>query len=182
MKRELAILLGVLGPFAVLVALAFAYTSRAPEALPTLVNEPAPSVRAEEHHAPAVRVAEVRAPTVRPVEGPAPTADAGPEAEPLPPEIAEPIRAITPEFTRCFADQRSRAQAQVDVTLKFRPTRDGGFAETSLTSTWQDPYLTACLTDVLEEVGFHPTGRETFEPATHVFHFQPPLRAPPKAH
>jgi hypothetical protein len=191
-RRELAILFGVLGPFALLVALGFAYTSKAPEPLSTPVNEPPLPVRTGEGVAPVGRQPTAVALSVQPTEARAlpveardaggAVVDAGLPDEPLPPELAAPIGAITPEFTRCFDDQRSRAQAPVDVTLRFRPTRDGGFADTELTSTWQDPYLTACLTDVLDEVGWVPTGRETFERATHVFHFHAGLRAPPKAH
>ncbi len=193
MKRELAILFGVLGPFAVLVALGFLYTSTStpPEPLPTPVNEPSRVVDVpvtSESSRPAPQAAGSGAEANDGTGGPVapvaarPVTDAGVEDEPLPPEVAAPLRAITPEFTRCFADVGSRAQAPVDVTLRFRPTRDGGFSDTELTSTWQDPYLTACLTDVLEEVGWAPTGRETFERATHVFHFHAGLRAPPKAH
>ncbi len=166
MRRELLVLLGVLVPFAALVALGFWFLEAPATPGATVVNQaspppPPPPPPPTARPPPPVVVAPI---------------DAGEEA--LPEAIAAPIRALDAEFRRCFDDQRARAQGPVEVTLAFRPTPDGGFAETSLRSSWQDPYLTACLEDVLAEVTFTPTGRETFRPTTHVFHFDRVLRHP----
>jgi hypothetical protein len=86
-----------------------------------------------------------------------------------PPELAAALQAVEPQVRTCFADQRARAPAEVSITVTFTPTRDGGFAGVAVSTSWQDPYLTACVEDVFDEVGFHPSGRETFAPARHTF-------------
>ena len=54
--------------------------------------------------------------------------------------------------------------------MRFTPLADGGFAGARVEKdTGQDPYLDACLVDVFEELGFTPTGRETFREATYTF-------------
>jgi hypothetical protein len=95
--------------------------------------------------------------------------DAGHD-EPYPPQLAVPLRAVEPEVRLCFEDQRARAPADLSVTVRFTPTPDGGFEHISLKSSWQDPYLEACLHDVFAEVSFTPSGAEAFAAASHTFH------------
>lgn len=156
MRRELAIIGSVLVPFAVLVVLGLWWSARSLDAPPT-PHVVAPTADA----APA---------PPRTAETPA-AADAG---RPIPPELAAPLSAVRTEVLRCFTDQRARAPGPVTVTMAFTPTRDGGFSGVTVERTsWEDPYLRACLEDVFEELSFEPSGRETFAPATFTFDFDP---------
>jgi hypothetical protein len=86
--------------------------------------------------------------------------------------LEAPLRAVTPEVLRCFDDQRAHLHEVQRLEVRFRPLNDGGFAEVRVPSTG-NPYLAACVEDVFDEVGFVPSGAETFEVATHRFTWDP---------
>lgn len=169
MRRELLIAAGVLVPFGVLVVLGFHFS--APEPLP--VEPGALPVAVTPPPAPAA------APPAPPIDvvprppPPAPPPPAKPVAPAVAPALAAPLAALTPEVHRCFDDARARLKAKVSTTVRFTPTRDGGFAEVSLETTAPDPWLRACVEDVFEEVRYTPAGAETFTPAVHTFSFDP---------
>ena len=152
MRRELIIAAVVLVPFALLVGVGFSFTGGTVIPGATVVNmaphpDPLPASLGE------------GIPVL-------PVIDAGPR---FPPELAAPLKAILPEVRRCFADQHFKQVHEVQV--RFTPTRDGGFDQVSVDE--QNPYLAACLEDVLIEVTWHPEGPETFTPASHTFSFGP---------
>lgn len=164
MRRELAIVLGVLVPFAVLLALAFFVFRGAPppplqpepEPLPTRATPPPP---AREPPAAVVLV----------------TPDAGVPAappQPIPKELAAPLAAVTPEVMLCFRDQRAHQRDVQRLEVRFTPTADGGFAGVKVPSS-ANPWVTACIEDVFDELHFAPTGAETFQPAAFTFVFDP---------
>ncbi|MDP3504157.1 MAG: hypothetical protein Q8S33_27715 [Myxococcales bacterium] len=165
MRRELAIVLGVLVPFAVLLALAFFVFRGAPlppqpepdRPLPTRATPPTPA------RAPPAAVVVVAAP------------DAGAPAappQPLPKELAAPLAAITPEVMLCFRDQRAHQRDVQRLEVRFTPTADGGFAGVKVPSS-ANPWVSACIEDVFDEMHFAPTGAETFQPAAFTFVFDP---------
>lgn len=167
MKREALIMAGVLVPFAVLVGLGFVFTrDEAPATpLPVPVNVPAP-----------VPVT-VTTPTPRPV-APAPV-DAGAllkvahlEETPVPPTLVAPLQAVRAEVRRCFVDASAHMHGEVKVTMRFQPTRDGGFARVQVQHTsYQDPFFTSCLEDVFQDLTFTPDGSEDFAPAEYTWVF-----------
>ena len=150
MRRELIVAAAVLVPFAVLVGAGFSLTGGAVSPAPR--PEPLPAVE---------RAGPSALTTVT-----GKTLDAGAA---FPPELAAPLKALLPEVHRCFVDQHFKQVHEVKV--HFTPTRDGGFARVSVDE--QNPYLAACLEDVLVEVTWHPEGPETFAPASHTFSFGP---------
>lgn len=166
MRRELIIVLAVLVPFAALVAAGFAYSYRPAPDGSIAVNRPAPLVL---HAAPAPAVVEP---------GPSPALDAGAlvDASPkaYPPELAAPLKAVERQVATCFDDEHLRAPKGVELTVAFTPTRDGAFAQVTVTSSWQDPYLQACVEDVFAETHWVPAGQETFAAATHTFQLRKP--------
>ncbi len=160
MKREALIAAGVLVPFAVLVAAGFWFTRDEKVVSPGQISLAPPKP--------------VVFPTPGPGLDPVLPVDAGLAAAPAPaPRVAEaeplspPLAAVAPEVQRCFADQARHDLTQVRV--RFTPTRDGGFVGVAVDT--QDPYLAACIEDVFAEVAWHPTGAETFAPATHSFSY-----------
>ena len=155
MRRELIIAAAVLVPFAVLVALGFAFSP-----------DPAPLGIVEQHQPPPEAKGQGDAPAAVVF-----AVDASVQSPLSPPELEAPLRAVLPEVQRCFADQHlARAR---EVKVHFTPTPDGGFSEVKIDDT-QDPYFSACLEDVFAEVRFHPDGRQTWQPATHTFSFGGP--------
>lgn len=163
MRRELAIVLGVLVPFGALLALAFFFFRGAPPAPPT--DAPTPTRTLDE-------------PPASPPPPPAPVRlveDAGtsPVSPSLvPKELAAPLAAVTPEVMLCFRDQRAHQRDVQRLEVHFRPTPDGGFAAVKVPSSG-NPWVTACVEDVFDEVHFAPTGAETFQPAAFTFVFDP---------
>ena len=164
MRRELAIVLGVLVPFAVLLALAFFVFRGAPpppqpepdRPLPTRATPPLP---AREPPATVVIVAP----------------DAGVRTampQPIPKELAAPLAAVTPEVMLCFRDQRAHQRDVQRLEVRFTPTADGGFAGVKVPSS-ANPWVSACIEDVFDEMHFSPTGAETFQPAAFTFVFDP---------
>lgn len=164
MRRELAIVLGVLVPFAVLLALAFFVFRGAPppplpeaaRPLPTRDTPPPP-----------------------PREPPEAVIAAAPDAgvpaavpQPIPKELTAPLAAVTPEVMLCFRDQRAHQRDVQRLEVRFTPTADGGFAGVKVPSS-ANPWVSACIEDVFDEVHFAPTGAETFQPAAFTFVFDP---------
>jgi hypothetical protein len=171
-KPELWIALGVLVPFAVLVAVGLWWSTP---------QRPPLTVATADAGADGARPAETGlsgAPAATPSR--APDADAGPSVPSLPsrpsvtsaafpPELATPLEAVRAEVHRCLVDQDTRAPAHVEVTVVFRPTPSGGFDGVVVKPSWQDPYLEACVEDVFAEVRWVPSGRETFAPSSYTF-------------
>lgn len=166
-RRELAIVLGVLVPFGVLLVLALLVS-----------GEPAPAVGAEPPRLtplpgrePTGTTAPVSAPP--PVRALAPHLDAGAAgASPIPKALAAPLAAVTPEVMLCFRDQKAHQRDVWRLEVRFTPTVDGGFVGVRVPSTG-NPWVAACIEDVFDELRFVPTGAETFQPATHTFVFDP---------
>ncbi|MCU0697020.1 MAG: hypothetical protein MUC96_10855 [Myxococcaceae bacterium] len=172
-RREVLLILGVLGPFLTLVT--YALWPRA---------EPA-DVTSDER-----RVNDSPSPPSAPA--PPPATDAGlaavaaqaptarlPPPPAFPRALEAPLRAVTPEVMRCFDDQRAHVHDVQRLEVRFRPLPDGGFSDVRVPSTG-NPYLAACIEDVFEELGFAPSGAETFEVATHRFEFDPDAGARPR--
>lgn len=160
MRRELLIIAGVLVPFFVLVALGLLVErSPAPEAVVLASDSgvegaPGPTSLAQ-----------------APAPHPSPREDGG-AVEALPRELAAPIAAVTPEVLRCFDDHRAHLHEPQRLEVRFTPLPDGGFGGV-LVATHPNPWVSACVEDVFDEVGFAPTGAETFQPARHTFVFDP---------
>lgn len=179
MRRELLVLLGVLLPFTALVVVAWLLTrpeppdarSPAPARLVATGEAPAPS-RAPLAGIPPAAVVDAGA-----GEGSERGADAGAEEAAVDPAIEAPLRAIGPEVRLCFEDRRAHVRERVRVTVGFRPTPDGGFDGVQVeTAGVPDPTFGPCIEDAFEEVRFTLSGRETFQPASHTFVFDPPRR------
>jgi hypothetical protein len=169
MRRELVIIAGVLVPFFVLVALTL------------LADRPTPPHPAPIDAGPAPARAPIATPVVMAPPSPAPGdaganagADAGERVD-VPPELAGPLSAVTPEVLRCFDDQRAHLREPQRLEVRFTPLPDGGFAGVRV-GTHANPWVTACIEDVFAEVGFAPSGAETFAPARHTFVFDPGAR------
>jgi hypothetical protein len=172
-RREAWLVVGVLAPFGVLVALGL-LLSRAGPVQPgaTPVNTPG---AARATPAAASPPAPAAPPAVPEAGGKAGREDAGAPAQAagyvldldggVPPELRAPLAAVSPQVVRCLDDQAERAPARVVVTVAFTPTDGGHFARVAVSSSWQDPYLAACVEDVFAEVRFSPGGTETFAPA-----------------
>lgn len=160
MRRELAIIAGVVVPFVALVILGLVLLRD--EAAPQPVTPPpaSPPVSAP---APPAPPPPPRAEAV---------ADAGAVEPALPRAIAAPVAAVTPEVLRCFDDQRAHLHEVQRLAVDFTPLPDGGFGGVRVPHL-SNPWISACVEDVFEEVGFSPTGAETFQPATHTFVFDP---------
>lgn len=168
MRREAAIVLGVLVPVAALIAAGLFFTRAEPPPEP-----PAPV--ASRPSSPPPLVVPARPPPAA-AAGSA-SADAGVVEEPPPPELEAPLRAVAGEVRHCLLDQADRMHRVVQVRVGFRPLPDGGFEGGVVEgTTWQDPYLSACIEDVFEELGYVPDGRQTFQRATHTFVFDPARR------
>lgn len=166
MRREFIIVLAVLVPFAALVAAGFAYSQRPVPVGAIAVNAPlsvVPTVPAP------VPVAPLRAPAL---EAGVVVVDGRPKD--YPPELAAPLKAVERQVATCFDDEQLRAPKGVELTVAFTPTREGAFAQVTVTSSWQDPYLQACVEDVFAETHWVPEGRETFAAATHTFQLRKP--------
>ncbi len=100
--------------------------------------------------------------------GPAASAPGGPGAPAAPPAgerryalepdagVAPEVARLVPEVLRCAGDQALRAPPR--LALEVTPvTRDGGRGgRVVVSSSWQDPYLAACVEDVFEELGVPP--------------------------
>ncbi|MDX2010553.1 MAG: hypothetical protein SFW67_10200 [Myxococcaceae bacterium] len=167
-RREVLLVVGVLGPFCALVLFALW-----PRREPTSPDSGAPDAAAPGLRASAPLVSFVPsgladAGTVALVR---PTVPAGPPP-PVPRALEAPLRAVTPEVQRCFDDQRAHVHDIQRLEVRFRPLPDGGFSEVRVPSTG-NPYLSACIEDVFDELGFVPSGAETFEVATYQFEFDP---------
>jgi len=164
MRRELAIILGVLVPFAVLLALAFLFFRGAPPpAPPPLTDAPTPT-----RHAEALPPNVARLP--QPLVVDAGTSLASPPL--VPKELAAPLAAVTPEVMLCFRDQRAHQRDVQSLEVRFTPTADGGFAAVKVPSSG-NPWVSACVEDVFDEMRFAPTGAETFQPAAFTFVYDP---------
>jgi hypothetical protein len=179
-RRELLLALGVLAPFGALVALGLAAWQPGPAApLPTPVNPASGGPPREASPRPGDgggAPGEQRAPGGQRAPGEQRPAGARSRAFALdldggdyPPALAAPLRAVAAEVVRCAEDQAGRAPARLAVDVDFQPTPDGRFIRVSVASSWQDPYLTACVEDVFAEVPFTPSGMETFAPAAFRF-------------
>jgi hypothetical protein len=164
MRRELIIVFSVLVPFGALVAAAFAYALQGAPDGAIAVNAP--------------RLPGTKRPAAALVPEPTPALaalDAGaltPSPERAPAELAAPLKAVERQVATCFDDEHSRAPQGpkgVELTVAFTPTRAGAFAAVTISSSWHDPYLQACVEDVFAEAHFLPTGLETFTPAVHTF-------------
>jgi hypothetical protein len=135
MRRELVIILGVLVPFAVLLALAFFFFRGAP---PPPNDGPSPSQSVE-----------------------APRTD-----------VRSPPRAIVVSIVDAGASPRAHQHDVQRLEVRFTPTPDGGFASVKVASS-ANPWVSACIEDVFDELRFAPTGAETFQPAAFTFVFDP---------
>lgn len=168
-RREVAVILGVLLPFAALVAAGLFWTRARPAPPP-----PRPAPRASSP--PALEVPPHAPPAAA---APAPPDGGAPLAveDPPPPELEAPLRAVAAQVHQCFLDQPDRIRRVVRVRVAFRPLPDGGFEGAVVEgTTWQDPFLTACIEDVFAELPYTPDGRQTFTRATHTFVYDPAAR------
>ena len=165
MRRELAIVLGVLVPFAVLLALAFFVFRSAPPPLQPEPERPLPT-RVTPPPAREPPRADVVVAAVPDAGVPALS------AQPIPKELAAPLAAVTPEVMLCFRDQRAHQRDVQRLEVRFTPTADGGFAGVKVPAS-ANPWVSACIEDVFEELHFAPTGAETFQPAAFTFVFDP---------
>ena len=163
MRRELVIILGVLVPFAVLLALAFFFFRGAP---PPPHDGPSPSQSVE-----APRT-DVRSPPRAIVVSIVDAGASPPSPLPIPKELTAPLAAVTPEVMLCFRDQRAHQHDVQRLEVRFTPTPDGGFASVKVASS-ANPWVSACIEDVFDELRFAPTGAETFQPAAFTFVFDP---------
>ena len=164
MRREAAIIFGVLVPFAVLLALAFFFFRGAPLSPPNEAPTQGRSAEAPGTSVPASPPAQVE-----------PLVDSGPAAPlapPFPKELAAPLAAVTPEVMLCFRDQRAHQREVQRLEVRFTPTTNGGFAAVRVPSS-VNPWVSACIEDVFDELHFSPTGVETFQPAVFTFVFDP---------
>ena len=164
MRRELIIIAGVLVPFGALVVLGWLLTRPSAE-----LPEVSGVVRALD--------AGVSSPPRVSAAQPDGGADAGVALAPaLPdPALEAPLRAIAPEVRVCFEDRDDHVRGP--VTVRFRPTPDGGFDGVQVEAPgFPDPTFLPCVEDAFAEVRWQPTGRETFQAATHTFVFDPPRR------
>jgi len=128
-----AIIAGVLVPFAVLVALGFWFSGG---------EVVAPTPGAVVVASPAVPDAAVVGTSVSHV-------DAGFASSPRPsPPQEERAKVVVMLVRQCLEDRR-----QSQVRVKRVPARDGGVRVIADT---QDPYLAACVEDVFEEVPWEP--------------------------
>lgn len=163
MKPELWIALGVLVPFAVLVAVGLGWST--PQRPPsTAATDADTSANAD---ADASANANANADAGAPV--PSLPSVASTASTDFPAELAAPLEAVRAEVHRCLIDQDTRAPAHVEVTVVFRPTPSGGFEGVVVKPSWQDPYLEACVEDVFAEVRWVPSGRETFALSSYTF-------------
>ncbi len=158
-RRELLLIVAVVVPFLALVILALS--------VPLGPDAPPPVTASATPPPPPTNPTQPTAPVIVPR---AVVLDAG--GDEVSPELAAPVKAVTPEILRCFADQRAHLSGVQRLAVGFTPTSDGGFAGVRV-PTGGNPYLSACVEDVFEEVHFTPTGLETFRPATHTFVFDP---------
>jgi hypothetical protein len=147
MKRGLLVAALVLVPFAVLVALGF-YFSEGAET---------PLTRPDEQRL-------LLVPTVIPH----PVAeDAGVivgDAAPIPALVAP----LEPQVRRCFSDAHVRGR----IHVRFTPQRDGGFEGITVDqNSTQNPYLAACVEDVLQGAAFQPSPGPDYERVDFTFSF-----------
>jgi len=156
MKPELWIALGVLVPFAVLVAVGLGWST----------PQRPPSTAATDADTSANADADAGAPVPS---RPSVASTASTASTDFPAELAAPLEAVRAEVHRCLIDQDTRAPAHVEVTVVFRPTPSGGFEGVVVKPSWQDPYLEACVEDVFAEVRWVPSGRETFALSSYTF-------------
>jgi hypothetical protein len=173
-RRERLLVAAILVPFAALVVarstLDHTASSEAIDSAP-----PSPSGRARSG-AGAVPTARSSAAAVAPnlPFAPEPGREARDEAADFPATLEAALAAVSPEVRLCFDDASRRLEGAVSVRVAFRPLADGGFAEIAVAgNSSQDPYLSACVTDVFEEMAYQPSGREDFQRATHTFVFDP---------
>jgi len=138
-RRELLIAAAVLVPFAVLVGLGLRFSGGNPGRAVMELDAGAMPPRA------LVRE------TARDV-------DAGELPLPAEPGSADLPGWVRPELSarvhQCLADAHA-GPTKVSLAL----LRDGGFGSVEVAS--QDPYLGACVTDVLQETGWQPTAAGT---------------------
>ena len=74
---------------------------------------------------------------------------------------------------QCFTDARERFTEPQRVTVTFNTTLAGGFESVGVgRGSWQDPQLTACILDSLEEARFESPGYALRRQA-HTFTFSP---------
>ncbi len=146
MKRGLLVAALVLVPFAVLVGLGFYFTEFAPRRLPDSTE---PLLRRVA--VPVVHVAE----------------DAGvavPPAPALPPLVAP----LEPQVRRCFTDNHLTGR----IHVRFTPQRDGGFGAITVDrNSTQNPYLAACVEDLLQTAAFQPSPGPDYLPVDFTFSF-----------
>jgi hypothetical protein len=181
MKRALLIALGVLVPFAALVALGFSMLrdplSPAPEPVPATVpvhvpvNDPGPGPGPVPEPEPAAVPAPVPAAAAVPAPVPAPVAVEPATAD----EPRKPmLEAVRPAVQQCFLDVGERMPAPQKLAVVFDTNPDGTFANVHVKkSSWPDPHLAACVIDAFEETRFEATGT-TLRRHAHTFVFTAP--------
>ncbi len=158
MRRHLGTTLLVLVPFALMVAYGFSLLKDpAPISLPEAPARPIPTAPPIPDPSPSPTVAAPAAPPLAsPTKLPAPKPEPTPAAPPKP--VAD-LSAVEPLVQQCFADVIDRVRDSMQVTVVFSTTLEGKFEGISVKKTsWQDPHLTACITDAFEESHFAPTG------------------------
>jgi len=184
-RREWLVLAGVLGPFAVLVALGLWLTREAPPLTPGahVVNAPgsssasaaadvdagAPGPTARDVRPTLPSTDEGKLPKAADASAPLPIADAGPP-EDTPRGLEAALAALRPAVRQCFDDARAHAPPRIELRVRFQAKPDGHFAGYRLEARdWQDPYFEACVEDVFDEVTYAPSGREPPGAVTHTF-------------
>ncbi|MBL8920420.1 MAG: hypothetical protein JNJ54_16270 [Myxococcaceae bacterium] len=165
MRRELLIIAGVLVPFFVLLAVGLLVDRDRPDALAPAAAPPTTDPGAAPAPGAPATPPTAQAPAAREPSG----------APALPRELAAPVTAVTPEVLRCFEDHRAHLHAPQHLEVRFTPLPDGGFGSVQV-PTHANPWVSACVEDVFDEVSFVPTGAETFQPARHTFVFDPAAR------
>jgi hypothetical protein len=147
MKRGLLVAALVLLPFAVLVALGFYFSAENDESPPEMAQ----------------RIAVVPNPiAVQPT-----IADAGIAAPVVntPPTLLAPLE---PQVRRCFAENHLTGR----IRVRFTPQRDGGFSGITVDqNSTQNPYLAACVEDLLQTATFRPSPGPEYAPVDFTFSF-----------
>jgi hypothetical protein len=152
-RREWLDAAAVLVPFALLVAAGFWFTRPSP---------PGADVPRGESIVLQPREAPPKPAVVAPHDAGAPPSAPAVDSAPVREDLREVVATTAPRVRRCLQDEDPRGGYEV----KVRFTRQGVRVET------QNPWLSACVEDVFEEVAWHPG--PDFAPAEHTFSFDGP--------
>ncbi|MBL8921402.1 MAG: hypothetical protein JNJ54_21260 [Myxococcaceae bacterium] len=90
----------------------------------------------------------------------------------VPHGLEAPLRAVANDVNLCVPHWLERDRGPIDVSIRFTPGRAGTFAPgVTVTSSWDDPLVEACIAEVFEEATFWPQADGVFRPSEFTFHF-----------